>query len=456
LSPATETDEAADVAEIADQGEAVLTHRTTDQDLADGVQTSEQVRDDALAPVEHGAAANALAHSDDVGVGGKPLGLREHSHGGSAPATSRGERPASFDVADFPVPGGREEEWRFTPLDRLAALFAGEVSPARLEQDSSVPDGVTISQLPAGDPLLTTLPLPADRLAALAHANAGGAVHVEVPKGAELTEPVLLTLTGTTPGEVVWGHTVVDIGEQAVATVVLDHRGTASYDGAVTVRVGDAAQATVVTVQDWDAGAVHTGQHDVVVGRDANVRHVAVSFGGDVVRLTTNVSYTGPGARAELLGVYFADAGQHLEHRLFVDHSVPRCTSDVTYRGALQGVGAHAVWVGDVLIRAAAEGTSTYEQNRNLVLTEGARVDSIPNLEIETGEIEGAGHASTTGRFDDEQLFYLQARGIPEAEARRLVVFGFFTELINRIGVPGLQERLIGAVERELSTAVAA
>ncbi len=453
MSTTTGTTEATDVAE---QGEAVVTHRTTDQDLADGVVTSEQVREDALAPVEHGAAANALAHPDDVGVGGKPLGLREHSHGGSAPATSRGERPASADVADFPVPGGREEEWRFTPLDRLATLFAGEPSQARLDWESSIPDGVTLSDIPAGDPVLATLPLPADRLAALAHANAGGAVHVEVPKGTELTEPVLITLTGRTPGAVVWGHTVVDIGEQAVATVVLDHRGVASYGGAVTVRVGDAAQATVVTVQDWDAGAVHTGQHDVVVGRDANVRHVAVSFGGDVVRLTTNVSYTGPGARAELLGVYFADAGQHLEHRLFVDHSVPRCTSDVTYRGALQGAAAHAVWVGDVLIRAAAEGTSTYEQNRNLVLTEGARVDSIPNLEIETGEIEGAGHASTTGRFDDEQLFYLQARGIPEAEARRLVVFGFFTELINRIGVPGLQERLIGAVERELSGAVAA
>jgi len=201
---------------------------------------------------------------------------------------------------------------------------------------------------------------------------------------------------------------------------------------------------------------VHAGQHDIVVGRDASVRHVAVSFGGSLVRLTTNVTYAGPGGRAELLGVYFADAGQHLEHRLFVDHAVAHCTSDVTYRGALQGQDAHAVWVGDVLIRAAAEGTNTYEQNRNLVLSEGARVDSIPNLEIETGEIEGAGHASTTGRFDDEQLFYLMARGIPEDEARRLVVFGFFTELINRIGVAGLQERLVSAVERELAAAAAA
>ncbi len=142
----------------------------------------------------------------------------------------------------------------------------------------------------------------------------------------------------------------------------------------------------------------------------------------------------------ELLGLYFADAGQHLEHRLFVDHAAPHCRSTVTYKGALQGEGAHTVWVGDVLIRAAAEGTDTYELNRNLVLTDGARADSVPNLEIETGEIVGAGHASATGRFDDEQLFYLQARGIPEEEARRLVVRGFFAELIQQIGVPELED----------------
>ena len=160
---------------------------------------------------------------------------------------------------------------------------------------------------------------------------------------------------------------------------------------------------------------------------------------------------TGPGGDADLLGVYFADAGQHLEHRLFVDHAAPHCKSRVTYKGALQGEGAHTVWIGDVLIRAAAEGTDTYELNRNLVLTDGARADSVPNLEIETGEIIGAGHASATGRFDDEQLFYLQSRGIPEDEARRLVVRGFFADLVQRIGVPDLENRLIDAIERELA-----
>jgi Fe-S cluster assembly protein SufD len=155
-----------------------------------------------------------------------------------------------------------------------------------------------------------------------------------------------------------------------------------------------------------------------------------------------------------MLGLYFADAGQHLEHRLFVDHAKPHCRSHVVYKGALQGEDAHTVWIGDVLIRAEAEGTETYELNRNLVLTDGARADSVPNLEIETGEIVGAGHASTTGRFDDEQLFYLQSRGIPADEARRLVVRGFFADVINQIGIPEVQQRLLARVEAELEGSV--
>ena len=148
-----------------------------------------------------------------------------------------------------------------------------------------------------------------------------------------------------------------------------------------------------------------------------------------------------------MLGLYFADAGQHLEHRLFMDHNAPHCKSRVLYKGALQGKSAHTVWVGDVLIRASAEGTDTYEMNRNLLLTEGARADSVPNLEIETGEIVGAGHASATGRFDDEQLFYLLSRGIPEPIARRLVVRGFFGEVLNKLGVDSVIERAAETIE---------
>src|SRR5690606_23792102 len=151
-----------------------------------------------------------------------------------------------------------------------------------------------------------------------------------------------------------------------------------------------------------------------------------------------------------------AGAAQHIEHRLFVDHNAPTTRSREDYRGALQGEGAHSVWVGDVLIRKVAEGIDTYESNRNLLLTDGCRADSVPNLEIETGEIQGAGHASATGRFDDEQVFYLMSRGIPEPEARKLVVRGFFAELVQRLPVPELAERLEQAVEERLARAEAA
>ena len=135
---------------------------------------------------------------------------------------------------------------------------------------------------------------------------------------------------------------------------------------------------TVVSIQDWDDDAVHVGTHEAGSAATRTYRHVMITFGGNVVRLNANVHYDGPGGEAEMLGLYFADAGQHIEHRLFVDHNEPRTKSNAVYKGALQGDGAHTVWVGDVLIRKVAEGIETFETNRNLVLTDGCRADSVP------------------------------------------------------------------------------
>jgi Fe-S cluster assembly protein SufD len=246
-------------------------------------------------------------------------------------------------------------------------------------------------------------------------------------------------------------HVLVQAEALSESVVVLEHTGEASLTQTVEVVVGDGAHLTLVSVQDWAPGAVHASSHRARLGRDAKLKHVVVTFGGDVVRITPDAEFAGEGGDVELVGLYFADAGQHQEHRLFVDHAVPSCKSRVTYKGALQGEGAHTVWIGDVLIRVEAEGTDTYELNRNLVLTDGARADSVPNLEIETGMIEGAGHASATGRFDDEQLFYLRSRGIPEIDARRLVVRGFFAELIHEIGVEEVEAKLLASIEAELA-----
>jgi Fe-S cluster assembly protein SufD len=259
-----------------------------------------------------------------------------------------------------------------------------------------------------------------------------------------------VTVTGRGADRRANAHLVLETQESSAATFVLDHRGTARYAQNVEMTVGDNSSMTVISLQNWEDDALHVATHQARVGRDAKLKHIVVSLGGRAVRVNSTGSFAAPGGEIEMLGLYFSDQDQYLEHRLFVDHSAPNCTSNSTYKGALQGQGARSVWVGDVLIRAVAEGTSTYEMNRNLVLTEGARADSVPNLEIETGEIEGAGHAAATGRFDDEQLFYLRARGIPELEARRLVVRGFFAELIQQIDVPEIREALSASIEVEL------
>ena len=359
--------------------------------------------------------------------------------------------PPSYDLTDHPVPTGREEIWRFTPIKRLRGILDGEASDASLTWDTTLPEGVTLERITTDQARDLGELAPNDRPAALAVANGGGAMLLDIPAEAEIDEPIVIRLNGESADDLVWGHLVLRIGRFAKATIVLSHTGSARYSATTSVLVGDSATANVVSLQDWDDDAVHLGRDAILVGRDASVRHTAITFGGNVVRLNANVEYAGPGGSAELLGLYFADAGQHLEHRLFADHNQPKTKSNVLYKGALQGEKAHTVWIGNVLIRKVAEGIETYEENRNLVLTDGCHADSVPNLEIETGEIEGAGHASATARFDDEQLFYLRSRGVSEKEARRLVLHGFFDDLIRRVGVPSLEAQLTSTVEDELA-----
>ncbi|MCX4633685.1 Fe-S cluster assembly protein SufD [Streptomyces sp. RPA4-5] len=368
---------------------------------------------------------------------------------------TRMSAPPSYDVADFPVPHGREEEWRFTPLARLKGLHDGSAVAGGpdLKIDITAPEGVTHELVDRTDPRVGKAGKPVDRVAAQAYSSFEKASVVTVPKETVLAEPIRITVHGD--GGTAFGHQVIELGAFAEAVVVIDHTGDAVLAANVDYLLGDGAKLTVVSVQDWDEHAVHVGQHNALVGRDATFKSVVVTFGGDLVRLHPRITYAGPGGEAELYGLYFTEEGQHQEHRLMVDHEAPNCRSHVTYKGALQGQDAHAVWIGDVLIQASATGTDTYELNRNLVLTDGARVDSVPNLEIETGEIVGAGHASATGRFDDEQLFYLMARGIPADEARRLVVRGFFAELVQQIGLPDVEERLMSKIEAELEASAA-
>jgi Fe-S cluster assembly protein SufD len=365
-----------------------------------------------------------------------------------APPSTKSQVLRSFDVADFPALRGLEEEWRFTPLKRLGELVTATAltGSAPTAEYGDLPPGVSIKDVDQVEDILT----PFDRISALAYGSAAGVTLIEVAAETELAEPLVIQLAGK-GGEAAAARTYVKVGNFAKATIVLEQTGSITLADNIEVVLGDSAQLTFVTLAEWDADAVQAQHVKFRVGKDARVSHVQVALGGSLVRQFTSVEYAGRGGDAELWGLYFAVAGQHFEHRQLVDHGVPDCRSYVGYRGALQGEAAHTVWVGDVLIRAAATGTETYEINRNLILTDGARADSIPNLEIETGEVVSAGHASATGRFDDEQLFYLMSRGISESEARRLVVRGFFVELVNKIPVAELRERLGDVIEARLS-----
>lgn len=370
------------------------------------------------------------------------------------PAKSRSERTRSFNVADFPQVNGREEEWRFTPVKKLTQLLTDEESTAELAVSRELPAGVDVSQISLDEARQLGVSAPEDLPAVIAATRAPSVTRYDIGEGVELESPAIITTEGADSDSPTHNHTVVTVGANASATVVIKHTGHAQLSELLSVIVGPGARVKLVTLQLWDDEAVHLGQHDAVVGKDAQFTHIAITLGGKIVRLNSNVSYDGPGGEAQMLGLYFADAGQHLEHRTYVDHNTPNATSDVLYKGALQGKDARSVWIGDVLIRPEAKGIDTYELNRNLVLTEGARADSVPNLEIETGEIEGAGHASSTGRFDEEHLFYLMSRGIDEKTARRLVVRGFFNEVIQKIDIEQIEEVLTEQIEEELSRSV--
>jgi Fe-S cluster assembly protein SufD len=361
----------------------------------------------------------------------------------------------SLNPDDFAVPAGREEEWRFTPLNRLRGLhkdapFTGAVNVTVEAAPEVTVDKLDLSE--RGRLAPSVLPfLAMDRVSARAYAAAVSATVISVPKEAVASTPTYVRVTGNGTDAAAAGHLIIDVQPYGRATVVIDQTGSATYADNVEIHVADGGDLTVVALADWADDTVQVAQHVATLGRDAHLAHFAITLGGSVVRLSPTVRYAGPGGDAELHGIAFADAGQHLEHRLFVDHDTPKCRSRVAYKHALSGEGARTVWIGDVLIRPEATGTDTYEYNRNLVLTDGAHADSVPNLEILTGEVVGAGHASTSGRLDDEHIFYLQARGIPFDEARRLVIRGFFGELIAKIGVPELEERITSAIEEELA-----
>ena len=383
-------------------------------------------------PAQHGAAAQ--------GDGGWDGADRR------APVSSRALRFASVDRDAFPVVQGYESEWKLTPVDAIRDLIEGELDGAAYPIHHPEVEGTTVEWIDRSDSRIGSAGIPEDRAAANAWGSFRTALRVGVSGDAA---PLTITRTGF-GAEPRAAHVLIDAESGSSGLVILDSSGPASLSENVEVVVGADAHLTVVSLQEWDDDARHLSSQLARIARGGHLTHIVVSVGGSVVRVTPSVHLAEEGAEAELLGLYVANAGQHREQRVFVHHDAPHTRSRVNYKGTLNGSGARTVWVGDVLIARSAPGTDTYEENRNLVLSEGTRADSIPNLEIETGDIVGAGHASATGRFDDTQLFYLQSRGIAEPEARRLIVLGFLAEIVHRIQEPALEARLLTTLEDEV------
>jgi len=377
-------------------------------------------------------------------------GLSEHSHGAGVPLQIRSDRPRSTSVADFPAITQQQDLWRYLNVDQLKGLDSEVLAEYSDQVSFSGPEGVSFEWILSSAAPVGSIGLPEDRVSAAGYTNASKTLLVKIADELVSAEQITISVKGDSATASAL-HIFVEAGKFSSTTLVLEHSGLGVLAENVEISVADEAKLNFVSLQNWESGSAHVSAQFAKLGRTAFLKHTVASFGGDLVRVTPIATFSGPGAEVELNGVYFAEAGQHLENRPFVDHAAPNCKSRVTYKGALQGDKAHTVWIGDVLIRAIAEGTDTYELNRNLLLTDGTRADSVPNLEIETGEIEGAGHASASGRFDDEHLFYLQARGITPDEARRLVVLGFLVEVIQKTGIAELIESLTALLEEKLN-----
>jgi Fe-S cluster assembly protein SufD len=245
----------------------------------------------------------------------------------------------SFDLADHAVPTGLEEVWRFTPLKRLRGLhddatLTSDAYTVTVDADPAVVAGSVGADDPAKG---SSGYVPADRVSARAWADADKVFKVVIPREAVVEKPTVISFTGLDAEKAGAGHVVVTAEPFSRSTVILDYSGSSTWVDNVEIVLGDGAQLTFVSVQDWADDSVHVTTQHASIGRDASLRHLAVTFGGDLVRFSASCDYAGPGGAIDMLGLYFADAGQHLEHRLFVDHDAPHTRSNVDYKGALQG-----------------------------------------------------------------------------------------------------------------------
>ena len=292
-----------------------------------------------------------------------------------------------------------------------------------------------------------------DKFAALCAAGFAGGSFLYVPRGVDVEVPIQsyrwLDVVGS-----IMPRTLVVVEEGASVTYIDEYASASAEDpafsnGAVELYVGEGANLRYVSLQNWERNVLHFNTIRSQAGKDSTINSLVVALGSQLSRTNVEAGLTAPGSDSEMLGLYFADQNQVLDHHTLQDHISPNAHSDLLYKGALRDESV-AVFSGLIRVEPGAQKTDAYQTNRNLILgTDDAFAVSLPNLEIMADDVK-CSHGSTTGQVDDVELFYLMSRGIPRAEAEKLVVFGFFGEVTSRIPLRGLKEKLDRAIEGKI------
>ncbi len=380
---------------------------------------------------------------------------------------------AAFTVFEsLDEPTGAEEDWRYAdydmPFDSLSlAEDAGErlqpgpfiesldttsghvliVDGQVLEADS---DGAELTRMADVAEQSTVVPVDHNKLAAAHTAFAGDGIFIDIPDGRAVADPLVVEVQGATADVASFPHIQVSVGSNAEARVLLVYR---SAEGQrllmvpeVDLRVADGGNLRFVSVQNLDHAASVVVHQRARLGRDANSRIGEVGLGADLGRLDLAVNLEGDGASSEVVGLYFGEGAQRLDYRMVINHIGRSTSSDVFLKGALED-DSQSVFTGLLRIEKDAEKTSTFETNRNLVLSENAKAHSVPNLEILCNDVI-CGHASSVGPLEEDHLYYLQSRGLSKERAERLLIKGFFTEVIDRLPISGIADPISDEVFR--------
>jgi Fe-S cluster assembly protein SufD len=378
----------------------------------------------------------------------------------------------------LPLPTTKDEPWRFTDLKGFdpddygsdgqvggqtpdTSMLDIDVAGVAVVTESGIeieraPEGITFAPLDEAHERLGILVGHEEKFAAHNAALWKNGLLVVIPKGMKVEQPLYVRIANAVDKGSLFFRLLVIAEEGSSATLIEEYASAtpdlAGYTNAVAeLFVEQSAKLEYVSLQNLSNETWHFATHHAQVGRDAELDWVAGGFGSKKGKTRIQNDLAGPGATSRVTGAYFADGTQHLDYDTFQEHIAPNTTSDFAFKGALRDE-ATAVWRGMIRVEKDAQKTNAYQENRNLMLSKQAHADSIPGLEILANDVRCT-HGATLGQVDREQLFYLMARGLSRAEAERLIVRGFFQDILDRIELEPVRETLGEALEARIPQA---